>query len=92
MNKFESFRGGKDMQPKMQMLQPGQQVKVDLKNAKPMVCDCGCKYFESVVLAYRVSALASPTGQELLVQQPVLRCANCKKLLEMKGSHDPGQD
>lgn len=70
------------MQPKLRMLQPGQQIQVDLRNAEQRVCPCGCKYFEAVILAYRISALTSPTGQELLAQQPVLRCTECKEILK----------
>ncbi len=63
-------------------LQPGQQIQVDLKNATPKVCECGCKYFIPVVACYIVSALVSPTGQELTAQQPVLVCMECKKELK----------
>jgi hypothetical protein len=59
-------------------LQPGQQIQVDLKNAVPKVCECGGKYFQPVVMLYTVSALVSPTGQELTAQQPVLVCLDCK--------------
>jgi hypothetical protein len=60
-------------------LQPGQQIQVDLKNAVQKVCECGCKYFIPVIALYTVSALVSPTGQELTVQQPVLVCRECGK-------------
>ena len=63
-------------------LQPGQQIQVDLKNANPKVCGCGCKYFIPVVACYTVSALVSPTGQELTAQQPVLICKNCGELMK----------
>jgi hypothetical protein len=58
-------------------LQPGQQIQVDLKNATQKVCECGCKYFIPVVALYTVSALVSPTGQELTAQLPVLICQKC---------------
>ena len=61
-----------------QPLQPGQQFQVDLKNAVPKVCECGGKYFIPVVALYSLSALLSPTGQELMAQQPVLVCMECK--------------
>ena len=66
----------------MKPLQPGQQIQVDLKNATPKVCECGCKYYVPVVQVYIVSALISPTGQELTVQQPVLVCMECKEVLK----------
>ena len=59
-----------------------QQIQVDLKNATPKICECGCRYFIPVVAVYKVSALVSPTGQELTAQQPVLVCLECKKVLE----------
>jgi hypothetical protein len=64
--------------PQFKQLQPGQQIQVDLKNAVPKVCECGCKFFIPVVMCFTVSALVSPTGQELLAQQPVLVCLGCK--------------
>ena len=63
-------------------LKPGTQIQVDLKNATPRQCECGCKYFIPVVTVYTVSALLSPIGKELTAQQPVLVCMECKKLLE----------
>lgn len=60
-------------------LQPGQQITVDIKNATPQECECGCKYFIPVVALYTVSALVSPTGQEITAQQPILICMDCKK-------------
>lgn len=70
-----------------------QQIQVDLKNATPKTCRneisftspefglcskvCGCDIFIPAVKLYTVSALVSPTGQELLAQQPVLVCKSC---------------
>jgi hypothetical protein len=62
-------------------LQPGQQIPIDLKNAVPRECECGCKFFIPVLQVYTVSALVSPTGQELTAQQPVLVCMECKVVL-----------
>ena len=64
------------------VLQPGQPIQVDLKNATRKACECGCKYFIPVVACYTVSALVSPTGQELTAQQPVLICKDCGELLK----------
>jgi hypothetical protein len=61
---------------------PGEQIQVDLKNATPKVCECGSKYFVPVVMVFTVSALLSPTGQELTAQQPVLVCKNCGEVLK----------
>ena len=59
-----------------------QQINVDLKNATPRLCECGCKYFTAAVQLYTVSALVSPTGQELVAQQPILICLKCKAVLK----------
>jgi hypothetical protein len=63
-------------------LQPGQQIQVDLKNATPKVCECGSELFTPATKLFTVSALVSPTGQEMMAQQPVLVCLNCKTLLK----------
>ena len=58
-----------------------QQVRVDLSKATQRACECGCKYFQPVSTVYTVSALVSPTGQELTAQVPVLICLECKEPL-----------
>jgi hypothetical protein len=58
-----------------------QTVTVDLTNATQKICECGCKYFIPVIEVYTVSAIMSPTGQELLAQKPALICVECKKVL-----------
>lgn len=68
--------------PSLRPLLPGEQIQIDLKNATPKVCECGCKYFIPVVACYTVSALVSPTGQELTAQQPILICMECKSLMK----------
>jgi hypothetical protein len=65
-----------------QGVQPGQQITVDLTNATPRLCECGCKYFTQAVAVYTVSALVSPIGKELTAQQPVLICLECKEVLK----------
>ena len=66
------------------MLKQGEQIPVDLKDATPQQCECGCKYFIPVIQVYTVSALVSPTGQELTAQQPVLVCMKCQSPLNLK--------
>ena len=68
----------------MRPLKQGEQIQVDIKNAVPRYCSCGGKYFLPAVSVYIISALLSPTGQELLVQQPVLTCMDCKELLKLE--------
>jgi len=58
-----------------------QQIQVDLKNAIPKICKCGCEFFIPVIRLYTVSALVSPTGQELLAQQPAIVCNNCGEVV-----------
>ena len=78
-----------------QQLRQGEQIKIDLKNATPKVCQnqiqnitdlhthlCGCEFFIPVIKLYTISALVSPTGQELTAQQPVLICQKCGKVVE----------
>lgn len=62
--------------------QANQQITVDINNATPKLCDCGCLFFIPVVRMFKVSALLSPTGKELMVQQPVLICIDCKAILK----------
>ena len=66
-------------------MQPGrpQQINVDLSKSPPRACACGCKYFTQAVTVHTISALVSPTGQELTVQVPPLICLECKAVLEM---------
>ena len=66
-------------------MQPGrqQQIKVDLSKSPPRACACGCTYFTQAVTVHTISALVSPTGQELTAQVPVLICLECKAVLAM---------
>lgn len=63
---------------------PGQpiQLQVDLSKATQLSCACGCKHFTVVQTVYMVSALVSPTGQDLTAQVPVLLCLECKAVLQ----------
>ncbi len=79
-----------DLAPRI--LRPGQQVQVDLKNAMQRECECGCKFFIMVNTVFTVSALVSPIGQELIVQQPVLVCKDCGELLKNKEAMKPVEE
>jgi len=68
------------------------QVQVDLRNATPMACHCGSSLFQQAVLVFKVSALVSPTGQELVANQPVLVCLNCKTPLGVDPEVDKAAD
>lgn len=63
-------------------LRPGEQIQVDIKNAAKQVCSCGCSFFIPAISLYKVSALVSPTGQELIAQQPAMVCLRCHMPLE----------
>ena len=67
-------------------MQPGhtQQINVDLSKSPPRACACGCKYFMQAVTVHVISALVSPTGQELTAQVPVLICLECKAVLSLE--------
>lgn len=86
----------KQFGPQARVHHPGEQIQVDLKNAVPKTCNneisytsefgpytktCGCDIFIPAVKLFTVSALVSPTGQELLAQQPVLVCKECGKVV-----------
>lgn len=74
----QQFGIGNGMQPA-----PGMQIKVDLTKAKQLSCACGCKHFTQAVTVHVISALLSPTGQELTAQVPALICMECKAQLEL---------
>jgi len=51
----------------------------DLSQAEDYVCErCEAPFFETVMLVKKISALVSPNGQQMLIPQPVFRCAECK--------------
>ena len=60
-----------------------QQVQIDLSKATQRLCTCGCQYFTQAVTVHIISALISPTGQELTAQVPVLLCMECNAVLPL---------
>ena len=51
----------------------------DLSQAEDYVCErCESPIFDTVMIVKKISALTSPTGQQMLIPQPVFRCAECK--------------
>ena len=61
-----------------QMSQMNQQIASQLKNAEDATCDeCGCTSFAPVFIIKRLSALISPTGQEMNVPIQLFQCAKC---------------
>jgi hypothetical protein len=58
-----------------------QQLRIDASSAKDVVCDnCGGLFFEPVVILKRLSALTSPTGEEMIFPGQLFRCADCKHI------------
>ena len=56
----------------------GQQIEVDLTHAKQIGCKCGGKVFlQGGFNLFAISAIVSPTGQDLIANKPVLYCARC---------------
>ena len=73
-------KSGRAGQPKLQELPPGTPIQVDLKNATKQQCECGNDTFIPAIQVYKVSALISPTGQELIANQQVVICTKCFSL------------
>ena len=54
-----------------------------LKNATDVKCEtCGNEYFESLFMVKKLSALVSPTGEEMIIPIQVLACNKCKKIMQ----------
>ena len=68
---------------------PKQQVQVDLEDAETMVCqNCGNKIFIQGYVIKKISAIMSPSGQEVIAQVQVFNCGSCGELLPMGGELD----
>ena len=65
------------MLPPLPQGQP-RQIEVDLTHAKQIQCKCGGKVFlPGGVTLFSVSAIVSPTGQDLIANKPCAYCAKC---------------
>jgi len=58
------------------------QVKVDLSKAEDVICGCGCKTFQPVMMIKRLSPIVSPTGEEVMVPLQVYACIECHEIPE----------
>ncbi len=63
---------------------PTAQVQVDLKDAETMTCQqCDNKIFIQGYVIKRLSAIISPTGQEVIAPIQVFNCGSCGELLPL---------
>ena len=70
-----------------------QQPNVDLSTSTPYVCEkCGHDTFHTVFKLRTISAMVSPSGEEMLVPIQAFACAECghinKELLQKDLSED----
>jgi len=50
----------------------------DLSQAEEYICArCEHPFFTTIVMVKKLSSLVSPTGQEMVVPQPVFKCDEC---------------
>jgi hypothetical protein len=57
---------------------PEAQIRVNLNDAKAVVCEeCGNQTFDAVLLIKKVSAILSPTGKEEVIPIQTLACYKC---------------
>ena len=68
---------------------PKQQVKIDLSDADTMKCQkCGNSIFIQGYVIKKISAILSPTGEEVIAPVQVFNCGNCGTMLPLKELDD----
>ena len=73
-----------NMKPMKPIPQPKKQVQFDLKDAETMKCaNCGNKIFIQGYVVKKISAILSPTGQEVIAPVQVFNCGNCGEILPL---------
>ena len=79
-----------NMKPRKPIPQPKQkQVEVDLKSAETMKCaECGNTIFIQGYVIKKISAIMSPTGQEVVAPVQVFNCGNCGTILPLSKELD----
>jgi len=61
------------------MNNPTQNININLKDAEDVKCDeCDHSYFVPTFMIKKISALMSPTGQEILAPMQLFQCSSCK--------------
>ena len=63
---------------------PQQKVQVDLAEAETMNCQkCNNKIFIQGYVIKKISAIMSPTGEEVIAPVQVFNCGNCGEILPL---------
>ena len=64
---------------------PQQQVKIDLSDADTMKCQkCGNTIFIQGYVIKKISAILSPTGEEVIAPIQVFNCGNWGEMLPLQ--------
>ena len=64
---------------------PQAQVKIDLTEADTMKCQkCENPVFIKGYIIKKISAIVSPTGEEVIAPVQVFNCGNCGEMLPLK--------
>ena len=64
---------------------PQQQVQIDLSEADTMKCQsCENPVFIQGYIIKKISAIVSPTGEEVIAPVQVFNCGNCGEMLPLK--------
>ena len=68
---------------------PQQQVQIDLSDADTMKCQkCENSIFIQGYVIKKISAIVSPTGEEVIAPVQVFNCGNCGEMLPLKELDD----
>ena len=74
------------MNMKAQKPLPKANINVDLSDAETMICEeCGNKIFLQGYVIKKISAIISPTGQEVIAPIQVFNCGSCGEMLDLGG-------
>jgi hypothetical protein len=62
---------------------PKQRMQVDISLATDVVCSsCGNQFFQPVLMCKKLSALVSPSGEEILIPIETAICTKCGNINE----------
>ena len=68
---------------------PKQQVKIDLSDADTVKCqECGNSIFIQGYVIKKISAIVSPTCEEVIAPIQVFNCGNCGTMLPLSKELD----